>query len=223
MPRVASVTSVAIAASATGREISPLARGSRTVNVLPKPGPALAARIVPPCICTIARTRARPIPRPPPARGCCNLTWENISKTCSSAAGGMPTPLSVTAMTASSASRSNVIRMRPPASVYLTLLDQIRENLDEPVGIALQYEIAGAHVGGERMAAGFQRRAGALERASQNVQERHLLDAQPQLAVRHPADIEQVIHEAHQVTELPLHDPERALRDRLDRAATLQQ
>src|SRR6185437_4899585 len=88
----------------------------------PQAEPGTRGADVPPCICTIVRTRASPIPSPPPARGCCSFTWENISKTCSSACGGMPMPLSVTATTASSPSCRIVMRMRPPASVYLALL-----------------------------------------------------------------------------------------------------
>ena len=42
-----------------------VASGSRTLNVLPVPGPALDAVSDPPCDCTISRAIARPNPRPP--------------------------------------------------------------------------------------------------------------------------------------------------------------
>jgi hypothetical protein len=42
------------------------------------------------------RTNKWPMPSPPAACASCDRTWENISKTCSRAAGGMPIPVSCT-------------------------------------------------------------------------------------------------------------------------------
>ena len=44
----------------------PSRAGSRTVNVLPRPGPSLEAVTLPPCISTSFWTMVSPMPSPPP-------------------------------------------------------------------------------------------------------------------------------------------------------------
>ncbi|MCY1337899.1 hypothetical protein D9M69_237390 [compost metagenome] len=80
---------IVAAACATGS-------GSRNVKVLPMPGPALAAAIVPPCSSTSARHSDRPMPSPPCASVPGRLSCTNMLKMCSSDCGAMPRPWSIT-------------------------------------------------------------------------------------------------------------------------------
>ena len=70
--------------------------GSVTVNVLPRPGPGLAALTVPPCILTRPSTRASPMPRPPRDRSGRGSTWENMLEHGVEVLRGEPIPVSRT-------------------------------------------------------------------------------------------------------------------------------
>lgn len=78
------------------------ARGSVTVNVLPVPGPSLAAAIVPPWSSHRLRAIVRPMPSPPCARSIVRSPWTNISNSCGSNSGAIPGPRSRTSTTIAS-------------------------------------------------------------------------------------------------------------------------
>ena len=97
--------------------------GRCTTNSLPRPGPSLYASTLPPCIATMPRTSARPMPRPPSERSIELVTCENISNTRVSEAASRPMPSSLTWIAISSpAGREVQRRMWPPRSVYFAAL-----------------------------------------------------------------------------------------------------
>ena len=96
--------------------------GNRTVIVVPCCGPGLSAMTVPSCISTSHLTSANPIPRPPSRRFNARSTCVKRSNTCSSCAGGIPTPLSLTRMQYSVALRSTWSQIVPPRVVYFAEL-----------------------------------------------------------------------------------------------------
>ena len=71
-------------------------RGSATTNDEPRPGPSLAARIVPPWRSTTALAIERPSPSPPNCRVIAGSPCSNGSKMCGSASGSIPLPVSRT-------------------------------------------------------------------------------------------------------------------------------
>src|SRR5262249_1573793 len=93
-------------------------RRSLTAKRLPAPG-VESASTVPPCACTMLFTMARPSPDPPRAPSTCQYR----SKTCGSASGAMPTPVSVTTISTSSSRGTVPTRTVPPGGVNLIALD----------------------------------------------------------------------------------------------------
>jgi hypothetical protein len=77
------------------RRGAPGESGTRTVNSLPCPCPALAASTVPPCSSTRRRASVSPTPRPACERSSVRSTCTNISKIRGIASAGSPMPLSL--------------------------------------------------------------------------------------------------------------------------------
>src|SRR5258706_538985 len=96
--------------------------GSRTVNSLPWPGPALHTATDPPCSSTRRLTRARPSPRPPRERSRLCGSCTKRSKTRASRSVRIPWPVSRTRSTAVSPARSVMTVTRPEPGVYLSAL-----------------------------------------------------------------------------------------------------
>src|SRR6266851_8889431 len=97
-------------------------RGNRTVNALPRPGPALVTSMRPLWRSTRRLTSVSPMPRPALAR--CRLVspWTNNSKIRGSRSAGMPAPVSSTRRTASGPSPMTATMTRPSAGVNFTAL-----------------------------------------------------------------------------------------------------
>ena len=71
------------------------------MNSLPVPGPSLAAATLPPCSSTSALTSVRPIPSPPASAAMRAVGLGEEFEDAGQLSGGMPTPVSRTAMTTS--------------------------------------------------------------------------------------------------------------------------
>src|SRR3989442_293765 len=96
--------------------------GSRTVNSLPRPAPALRHDTEPPCSSTSRLTSVRPSPSPPCERSRACGSCTKRSNTPGSSSSRMPWPVSCTRSTASAPARSAVSVTRPPAGVCLSAL-----------------------------------------------------------------------------------------------------
>ena len=106
----------------------PTARGKRTTNSLPLPGPPLEAVTDPLWSSTRRRTSVRPIPSPPCARSSDRSACTNMSKMYGSTSGAIPMPVSRTATTTPSSLALASTTIVPPASMYLALLFRRFEN-----------------------------------------------------------------------------------------------
>ena len=109
--------------------------GRQTVNELPCPG-VLFTDISPPWASTMRRTIANPSPEPGRPPGLF-LTRANSSKIMAWCSGAMPIPVSLThTSTRPASSTLAAIETIPSESVYLSaLLDQVYENLLDPLRI----------------------------------------------------------------------------------------
>ena len=121
--------------------------GSRTVNSLPWPSPALRAQISPPCISTRLFVSDRPMPSPPWARSSAVLDCPNISKMCGICAGAMPMPVSWTMTTTAAPSRRTLTVMPTAGRRVLGGVDQqVGEDLGEARQVALEGDRLGRQV-----------------------------------------------------------------------------
>ena len=93
------------------------------MNVAPSPSPRLAACTDPPCSSTRCLTIDRPRPRPPNRRVIDRSAWWKRSKTCGSTSGRIPTPVSLTLISAVDRVLGQRHLNRPPRGVNLIAFD----------------------------------------------------------------------------------------------------
>lgn len=99
-----------------------VSRGNRTVNVAPRPSPALSADTLPPWPSTTCLTIESPRPRPPCERVLDASAWRNGSKTFGRNAALIPRPVSRTTISTAFSCRLTWAWTVPPRGVNLTAL-----------------------------------------------------------------------------------------------------
>ena len=119
------------------------------MNVLPWPTPSLRTAIVPPCRSTSVRATARPSPRPPCLRSSPRSPCTNRSKICGSSVRCDADPVVATlddhgVVLGAGAQRDVATRL----GVLRGVGDQVREDLGEPLLVAVDDEAVG-HVDGQ--------------------------------------------------------------------------
>ena len=202
----------------------PATSGSRTMNSLPRAGPALRASTRPPCIATRLRTSVRPMPRPPCARRLERSTCVNMSNTESSWSGGDAD--AVVAHGDDGARRPRVVTvtpMWPPALVYFAaLFSRFANTCVEPHRVARQRSSArrarrrSARARRLRAPAGWSRSPTAAPIARSSGSRCTSIDA-----ARDPRHLEQVVHQPDQMIDLALHHVADAQRRRILRCRRL--
>ena len=180
--------------------------GSRTVNALPSPRPALDTVTVPPCSSTSRCTSDKPMPSPPRARSRLRDTCVNMSNTDARWSAGMPMPLSASVISMLSPQRRPDSCRRPPGGVYLMAFDsRLPSTCARRTGSASNATGSGGRVEDDRVARRFQRRRVRFERVGQHLAQVDPFHLQHHLAVVDAGDVEQVVDQVDHVRDLPLH------------------
>src|SRR5690606_8086000 len=150
-----------------------------------------------------------PIPRPPRVRSSDSSSWANSSKICGSFSGSMPTPRSRIDTTASPPAPCAVISITLPGSLYLAALwSRLAKTCERRIGSACR---ATGEARFDAMPHLLQQRLAGVERAVEHRRQQHGLAAQLDLAGGDAADVEQVVDQAHELRQLPLHHRARAV------------
>ena len=200
--------------------------GSRTVNSLPSPGPALVAETSPPCISTSFLTTVRPIPSPPSERARERSPCANSSNILGNASGANPTPVSLTRKTNDSPrSTGRESDVAAGLGVLGRVGQEVADDLFEPGRVGVDPEVAPVEVKLQRVLPLGDQGAGGLDGV---VEGRGRLDstaAELDLAAGDPRDVEQVVDQPGEVADLAaddLHRPVDVLAGpaRLGRAST---
>ena len=192
-----------------------VASGRRTTNSLPWPGPALLALTVPPCISTSRFTSVRPMPSPPWARLIERFACVNSSKTCRQHLRRDADAVVAHRRPPRCHRRAGRrAQMWPPGSVYLAaLFSRLAKTCVSRTGSASTTQRLARDVDDELVAGGSRSAAGwSRPRCARVGRELDRLLAQLDLAARDARDVEQVVHQADHVVDLPLHHRRRRRR-----------
>ena len=149
-------------------------------------------------------------------------TCVNMSKIVSSLSAGMPIPVSVTVTTASLVARDGHTNRSARRRVLAAVVEEIAEHLRQTDRIGVQVHRLGRHADIHRVAGGLRERLRRQHGLANHRRELHVTLAQLDAVVRDAAQIEEIVHQPHQLLELPFHGVEAATDGRVLDGAPLE-